>query len=108
MNDLWATLWQVVRDPRIRTTLILGAWVALGLGIVVGAYWGTADLGLVVYQLPYVLSGAIGGLALVGIGLALLSVHFDRVESIEERRELAEVQRKTMRIARALSQRRDG
>lgn len=108
MNELWATLWQVLRDPRIRTTLILAGGVAAGLGVVIGAYLGTAGLGLVVYQVPYVVSGALGGIAIVGIAMALLSIHFDRVESIEERREMAEIQRQAMRLVRTVLARRNG
>ena len=106
MNELWATLWRVLRDPRISTSLALGTFVVSGLALIIAAYWGTAGRGLVVFQLPYVLSGALAGLALVGIGLALLSVHFDRVESIEERQELADVQAKLMRLVRSAAERR--
>ena len=106
MNELWATLWRVLRDPRISTTLILGSFVLGGLGLIAAAYWGTAGRGLVVFQLPFVLSGALAGVAVVGIGLGLLSIHFDRVESIEERRELAEVQAKIMRLVRTAAERR--
>ena len=105
MNELWATLWRVLRDPRISTTLVLGGFVFGGLGMIVAAYWGTAGRGLVVFQLPWVLSGALAGLAVVGIGLALLSIHFDRVESIEERQELAEAQAKIMRLVRTAAER---
>ena len=106
MNELWATLWRVVRDPRISTSLVLGTFVVGGLALIVTAYWATAGRGLVVFQLPFLLSGAVAGVAVVGIGLALLSVHFDRVESIEERRELAEVQAQIMRLAREAVERR--
>ena len=36
---------------------------------------------LVPYQLPYVVSGAVAGLAVVGCGLTMLGVHLDRVEA---------------------------
>ena len=105
MNELWSALFRILRDPRISATLILGLWVASGLALICAAYWGTADRALVVFQLPYVVSGGLGGIALVGLGLALLSVHVDRVASIEERQRLADVHRRTMRLARALAER---
>ena len=106
MNELWATLWRVLRDPRVSTVLVLAVSVLCGLVLIVAGYWGTADLALVVYQLPYVLSGGFAGIAIVGVALALLSIHFDRAEGAEERRDLAEVRRDTMRLARRLSQSR--
>jgi hypothetical protein len=106
VNELWATLWRVLRDPRISTALVLGLSVLAGLAMIVGAYWGTAGLGLVVLQMPYVLSGALAGLAVVGAGMGLLSIHFDRVESIEERRDLAQIQTDIMRLVKKVAQQR--
>lgn len=101
MTDLWRTLWDTVRDPRLSAALVLGLMTVAGLVLVVVGYRGTSDLARVVYQLPYVISGGIGGIALVGISLALLSIHLDRVEGAEERYELAQVQREIMRLVSA-------
>jgi hypothetical protein len=106
VNELWATVWRVLRDPRISASVVLGFSALGGLVLIVAGYWGTADLRLVVYQFPFLVSGGIGGIGLLGLSLSLLSVHFDRVASIEERRELAQLQRATMRLVRDLEQRR--
>lgn len=94
MNELWATL----KDPRVSTTAVLlaalaGGFVAIGL-----AYRSVAGIGLVPFQLSYVVSGGVVGLAIVGSALVLLSVHIDRVEAAEERRLLAELQREALRL----------
>jgi hypothetical protein len=86
--------------------LILGTWGIVGLVTIIAAYRGTADLALVVLQLPYVLSGGLGGIAIVGISLGLASVHFDRVESIEERRELAQLHKRMMQLTKTVAERR--
>ena len=108
MNELWRTLWRVLRDPRISATLVLALFVVVGLTLIGVAYWGTDGRSLVVFQLPYVLSSAVGGIAVVGIGCALLSIHFDRVADAEERQRLAEVRAETMRVVRQVARRRQG
>jgi hypothetical protein len=105
VSELWRTLGAILRDPRISASLVLGLLSATGLGFVLAAYWGTADEALVVFQLPYVVSGGLGGIALLGIGLSLLSTHLDRASRAEERQALAQIRIDTMRLTKALSQR---
>lgn len=94
MNEVWA----VLKDPRISTLLVLAATVAAGLGLIILGYRGAAATLIVPFQVPFLVSGAIAGLALVGSGLLLLSVHLDRVEAAEERRQLADLQRDALRL----------
>ena len=102
MSELWALL----KDPRVSTTAVLGATVVAGLALVVLGYRGAAATLLVPFQVPYLVSGGVIGLTLVGTALVLLSVHLDRVEAAEERRQLAELQRDALRLLTAAAQRR--
>ena len=94
MNELWA----VLRNPRVSTTGALLAALAAGFVLLWLGYRSSAALGLVPAQLPFVVSGGVAGLAVVGTSLFLLSVHIDRVEAAEERRLLADLQRLALRM----------
>jgi hypothetical protein len=93
MTELWAML----RDPRVSTTCVLVGLLSVGFGLIWLGYRSIAALGLVASQMPYVVSGGVVGMAMVGTALSLLSVHIDRVEAAEERRLLAQLQRNAMR-----------
>lgn len=94
MNELWSLL----KDPRVSTTGVLLVGLAAGFGLVGLGYQAVARLALVPFQLPYVVSGGVVGLAVVGTALALLDVHIDRVEAAQERRLLAELHREALRL----------
>ena len=67
-----------LRDPFVASVAVL---VALGLvGLVgVGVAWkGAAATLVVALQLPYIVSGALGGLALLGFALGLVLVQARR------------------------------
>lgn len=91
-------IWKVLRDPRVSTTLVLAATVVVGFGLIAQGYRGAAALLFVPFQIPFLVSGAMVGVALVGAGLALLSVHLDRTEAAEERRAVAALQRDVLRL----------
>jgi hypothetical protein len=94
VNELWRTL----RDPRVSTTLVLLAVLVGGFVAVWLAYREVAGLGLVPFQVPYLVSGGVLGLAMIGTALGLLTIHINRVEEAEERRLLSELQRETLRL----------
>lgn len=94
MNELW----RVLRDPRVSTTGALATALIGGFVLVWLGYRSAAALAQVPFQLPYVVSGGVVGVAIVGSTLGLLSVHLDRVEAAEERRLLAELQREALRL----------
>ena len=58
----------------------------LGIGAIAYAWYGSARTIYVPLQLPEVVSGGIGGLALIGVGLALFDVQLGRRDAAHERR----------------------
>lgn len=94
MNELW----RVLRDPRLSITLVLGAVAVAGLLLLSQGWRGTAATVFVPFQVPYLVSGAIAGVACTGAGLALLRIHLDRAEAAQQRRETAALQREVLRM----------
>lgn len=94
MNEIWARL----RDPWVSTVLVLAISAVVGAGLLVLGYRGVALELLVPYQLPYLVSGAFAGLALLGVSCVLLIVHLGRVEAAAERRDMQELQREVLRL----------
>jgi hypothetical protein len=78
------------RDWRTKITRPIVGWALAGLGalfIVIG-YFGVANQALVAKQLPYLVSGGIGGMVLVAVGAFLLGTddvrkQLQRVERLE-------------------------
>ena len=97
MNEVW----RVLRDPRVSVTLVLAGAVLVGLALIAIGYRGAAALLFVPFQVPYLVSGGVLGLAAAAAGLALLVVHLDRTEAAEERREVAALQRDVLRLLSA-------
>jgi len=100
-------LWRILRDPRVTTSLVLAAAVVVGFGLLILGHRGAAALLLVAFQVPYLVSGAVVGLAFIGTGLALLIVHLDRTEAAEERRAVAGLQRDVLRLLAVAPQARE-
>jgi hypothetical protein len=99
-------LWALLRDPRLSTSLVLAAAAGVGLALIGLGWRGAAATLLVPFQVPYLVSGAVLGLALLGAALLLLSVHLDRVEAAQERRQLGELQRDALRLLSTVAERR--
>ena len=66
-------------------------WIlaAVGLVVIIVGWYGVSGQALVAKQLPYLISGGLGGVALVGIGAAMISVErrrqdTGRIERLEE------------------------
>ena len=80
-------------DPFAVSVLVLGALAGAGL-VGIGVGWKGAAASLVVaVQLPYIVSGAIGGLALLGFSLGLLLVQARRRQEARRRAEMDRVVR---------------
>ncbi len=64
--------------------------VALGAVAIVLGWWGVSGKGLAAEQNPYVISGGLGGIALIGLGCTLwlsadLQDEWRRLDALEER-----------------------
>ena len=101
MDDIWRAL----RDPRVSTTLLFAGLVVAGFAVLMLGWRGVAATLYVVLQLPWVLSGAFAGMAVIGAGLALLVTHLNRAEAAAERAQLAELQREALRLLGAAERR---
>lgn len=87
--EITPELQQRLRDPRI----VIG-WVLIAAGAIAVflGYWGVSDTLDPGKQLPYIISGGIGGLFLLGFGAAMLfsSDLADARRQVGETRELVE------------------
>ncbi|HWC33594.1 MAG TPA: hypothetical protein VG650_02090 [Mycobacteriales bacterium] len=102
----WRPMWPAaMRDPGIRAAVGLVAVVLAGFAVIGLAWAGAAARGYAVYQLPWVVSGGMVGLALVGLGIGLLDVHLWRRQAAVRRVELGEVVRDASEIAEAIAAR---
>lgn len=67
-----------LRDPFVVSTAVLCALIVAGLFGVAVAWRGAAASLVVAFQLPFIVSGALGGLALVGFAAGLLLIQVRR------------------------------
>ena len=82
-----------MRDPFVASLMVLGVLVLtafVGLGV---AWKGAAATLVVALQLPYIVSGALGGLALLGFALGLVLIQARRREEAVRRAEFDRVVR---------------
>jgi hypothetical protein len=76
---------RALADRGVRAALVLAAVAAAGLAGLGLAWRGAAATLGVWVQMPFVVSGAIGGAALAGCFLGLLGVHLERRAAASER-----------------------
>ena len=100
-------LWKVLRDPKVAIAIVLGGLVPVAFALLLLGYRGVAAEVNPAAETPYVVSGSIIGIALLGTALRLLAVHIDRVEAATERRQLAAVQRDALRLIASKVRRAD-
>ncbi len=90
------------RDPFVTSMVVLTALVVAGL-VAIGVGWhGVAASLVVAIQLPYLVSGALGGLALIGFALALVAIQSTRRNEARERLEMARFGRAAAEVLGAL------
>lgn len=78
---------KVLRDPFLASITVLVGLIVVGFVAFAVGWRGAADSAVVAVQLPYAISGVIGGLALVGFAAGLLSVQASRRREAAERAE---------------------
>jgi hypothetical protein len=78
-------------DRGVQAGLVLVAGAAAGFAVLGLAWSGVAAKLFVSLQMPYVVSGAIGGIALAGTCLAVVAVHYERRTAAADRAELEDV-----------------
>lgn len=82
-----------LRDPYVVSCAVLVGLVLAGI-VGVGVGWKGAAASLVVaFQLPYIVSGAMGGLALAGFACGLLLIQVRRRQEAQRRAEFDRVVR---------------
>ena len=89
-------------DPGKRASIVLVAIMAAGF-VAIGLGWGGAAATVSVpVQMPWLVSGGMAGVALVGTGAGFLVVHLDRRTAACERANLREATREAAELAEAL------
>ena len=89
-------------DRGIQAALVLVAVAAAGL-IGLGVAWsGVAATLEAQFQMPYLISGAIGGVAVAGTALAILGTHLERRRSAGDRADTENLIRVAAEIADTL------
>ena len=73
------------RDHALPGLATMVGLVLLGVGAIVYAWYGAARVIYVPLQLPEVVSGGIGGLALIGVGLTLFDLQIGRRDAAHEK-----------------------
>lgn len=75
-------------DPVLRSVAVLGALALAGVVAVVIAAIGIGRYDGVAAQLPFLASGVMGGLGMLGFALGIISVQLSRREAAADRRNL--------------------
>jgi hypothetical protein len=104
---------RLARDPALPGLLIAIGLAVMGFVAIVVAYYGSARTIYVFLQMPEIISGGLGGLALIGVGAAVFAIQSDRRDAARERRRDDEVLEQVSELValapklRALTERRD-
>jgi hypothetical protein len=90
---------RALRDPGVRSALALLAAALAGFVLFAFAWRGVARTIYVPFQMPWVLSAGVAGLALIGGSLGLLSVHIGRRADAAHRAAVEDVVRTAVELA---------
>jgi len=94
-----ATWVDALRDPGITAVVVLGAIAAAGF-VMFGLAWrGAARTIYVPLQVPWLVSGAVAGLATIGLAVGAWSIHVGRRQDAAHRAEVEEVVRLAAELA---------
>lgn len=76
---------QALRDPGVRAGVVLVGTAVAGFVLFILSWHGVARTALVPFQLPWIVSAGVVGLALVGGSLAALTIHIGRRQDAAHR-----------------------
>jgi hypothetical protein len=94
-----------LRDPSIRACLGFVAFVVTGFVVLVLAWRGAAHEAFTFLQMPWVASGGLVGVALIGMGVGLLDVHLFRRAAAERRAQTDDLLRQVAHAAELIRRR---
>lgn len=75
-----------LRDPVVPGLILMGALVGTGFLVLLLTWVGAAGTLYVPLQMPHIVSGGLGGLALIGLGAVLIYVQWARRDDAAKRR----------------------
>lgn len=88
-----------LRDPGVQAIVVL-VLLAIGGFVTLGLAWrGAARTIYVPLQLPWVISGSVAGLGLIGLAYGALSIHLGRREDAVHRAEVEDLVRTAATLA---------
>ena len=88
-----------LRDPGVKALLVLAVVAAAGFVMLALSWRGAARTVYVPLQLPWVVSGAIAGLATIGLAIGAWSIQLGRRQDAAHRAEVDEVVRLAAELA---------
>jgi hypothetical protein len=91
-----------IRDPGVQALLVLGALAVAGFVMLALAWRGGARTPYVPLQLPWLVSGGMIGLALVGMALGGWSIHLGRSQDAAHRAATEDLVREAAELAEDL------
>ena len=93
------TLRRGLADPFAQALAVLGVLAAAGFLMLVLAWRGAAKTTFVPLQSPWLLSGGLAGLALIGMSLGAWSIHAGRRDDAGHRAEMEDLVRAAAELA---------
>jgi hypothetical protein len=91
-----------LRDPGIQAAVVLAVLAVVGFVMFVLAWRGGARTPYVPLQVPWLVSGGIAGLALLGMELGSWSIHLGRRDDAAHRAEVDDLVREAATLAEDL------
>jgi hypothetical protein len=94
-----ASLPLALRDPGAQAMVVLALLAAAGFAMLVLAWRGAARTIYVPLQVPWLVSGGVAGLALIGMALGAWSIHEGRRRDAEHRAVMEDLVREAAELA---------
>jgi hypothetical protein len=85
------TVIRFVRHPAFPGLVVMALLTIAGFVVVLVTWYGAAGTLFVAFQVPLLVSGGLGGLALIGVGLALVHIQVRRRDAALEQRMTGDV-----------------